>query len=272
MKLLFLDIDNTLYSTAISDTPKSAVEAIRLARKNGSKVFLCTGRSLAESLSYLNYDVDGFIFASGAMVYVSKELIYDHPYPKEDIATVRNLIETHDMGVLIGGAAGAYLDEKALVYIRHYLAKGETDEAVIRNKLEHNGMFLMKDMHELDPIYKLGAWMADVKQLDDLNRDLPKPYKATITIEDDGAYFAEITNHELSKSTGIAQVLNYLHADVKDTIGIGDSANDIDMMRCCGIGIAMGNSFPEVKQAADYVTTDILEDGIWNAFKYTGVI
>jgi hypothetical protein len=44
------------------------------------------------------------------------------------------------------------------------------------------------------------------------------------------------------------------------------------MLKLCEIGIAMGNASENVKQAADWVTTDIDEDGIRNAFAYLGVI
>ena len=48
--------------------------------------------------------------------------------------------------------------------------------------------------------------------------------------------------------------------------------NDMDMVEFCDLGVAMGNALPELKEVADYITTDILEDGIYNAFKYSGVI
>ena len=45
-KLIFLDIDGTLLPPGEMTVPASAVEAIRQARANGHKVFLCTGRNL----------------------------------------------------------------------------------------------------------------------------------------------------------------------------------------------------------------------------------
>ena len=59
---------------------------------------------------------------------------------------------------------------------------------------------------------------------------------------------------------------------MKDAIGIGDSTNDLDMIRSCGLGIAMGNANEEVRRAADWVTAHIDEDGIWHAFEYAGVL
>ena len=36
----------------------------------------------------------------------------------------------------------------------------------------------------------------------------------------------------------------------------------------CGFSVAMGNGNDEVKQAASYVTDDVDQDGLYNAFKY----
>ena len=44
------------------------------------------------------------------------------------------------------------------------------------------------------------------------------------------------------------------------------------MIKHCGIGVCMGNGTDEVKAAADYVTTDIDDDGIYNACKHFNLI
>ena len=93
-KYIFLDIDGTLYSTTIGKIPDSAQEAVRLARKNGHRIFLCTGRSLAEVSQYLNMDVDGFILGAGAMVYADHKRIFDHPIDAGSIARIKRLISS----------------------------------------------------------------------------------------------------------------------------------------------------------------------------------
>ena len=55
-------------------------------------------------------------------------------------------------------------------------------------------------------------------------------------------------------------------------MAFGDSSNDIAMIKKAGIGIAMGNAIPELKQQADYVTTSILDQGISNALKHFKLI
>ena len=53
---------------------------------------------------------------------------------------------------------------------------------------------------------------------------------------------------------------------------IGDSVNDLEMLESVGHGIAMGNSMPPVKEIAEYVTSDISDDGVKNALKHYGLI
>jgi hydroxymethylpyrimidine pyrophosphatase-like HAD family hydrolase len=38
------------------------------------------------------------------------------------------------------------------------------------------------------------------------------------------------------------------------------------------IAVAMGNACDEVKQEADYITTAVDDDGIWNALKHLNII
>ena len=48
-------------------------------------------------------------------------------------------------------------------------------------------------------------------------------------------------------------------------MAIGDSNNDLEMLKAAGKSIAMGNAIPEVKEACDYVTGTCEEDGFAEA-------
>ena len=271
-KYLFLDIDNTFYSGKSGQVPATAMEAVRLARANGSKVFLCTGRSRAEAMKYLDLDVDGFIFSSGSYCVAGNTVIYDHPISTELVNEIMGLIRRFEMGVLLGGLNHAYLDQKCYEDVKNYFSKPETDEETKRKDMRENGMFEMEQRDPEDPVYKMGASVSHGISFEPLREVLPHPFRLIQTLSSPEGDFGDISDGSIMKSDGIRRVLDWYGADFKDAVGIGDSENDLDMIQACGLGIAMGNGSDAVKQAANWVTSDIDDDGLLHAFEYAGVI
>ena len=81
--------------------------------------------------------------------------------------------------------------------------------------------------------------------------------------------YYEVTLKGNSKSRGMEIVLKHLGMTVDDSIAIGDSLNDLDMLQFAGFSIAMGNSPEEVIKACDAVTKSVDEGGVAAAlYKY----
>ena len=76
----------------------------------------------------------------------------------------------------------------------------------------------------------------------------------------------------MHKASGIEQVTEHLGIARRDTLAIGDSDNDLEMLRHAGVGIAMGNAPDAVKAIADEVTGRVDEDGLHAAFVRHGLI
>ncbi len=55
-------------------------------------------------------------------------------------------------------------------------------------------------------------------------------------------------------------------------MAFGDAENDIDMLKMAEIGVAMGNGGECVREIADYVTSDVNDDGIGKALRYFHII
>ena len=62
----------------------------------------------------------------------------------------------------------------------------------------------------------------------------------------------------------VEKLVKHLEIPREKVICIGDSYNDMPMLRFAGMGVAMGNAQKEVKEMADYVTASNDEDGIVN--------
>ena len=86
------------------------------------------------------------------------------------------------------------------------------------------------------------------------------------------ALFGDLGPTGITKKHAIEVLLKHLNADVKDTISFGDAKIDLSMFELCAFNVAMGNGGVEIKEAADYITDDVNEDGLYNAFKYLGLI
>ncbi|ELV04578.1 Cof-type HAD-IIB family hydrolase, partial [Brachyspira hampsonii] len=77
-----------------------------------------------------------------------------------------------------------------------------------------------------------------------------------------GETLLEIICKDVSKGNALKWICNKKGIDIKDTIAFGDNLNDIEMIECAGIGVAMGNAEETVKQKADYITLSNDEDGV----------
>ncbi len=80
-------------------------------------------------------------------------------------------------------------------------------------------------------------------------------------------YYTEITNENVNKWSAIEFLIHELGIEPIQVVAIGDNVNDIEMIKNAGLGIAMGNSCPEVKQFADFITLDNNSNGVSNAIE-----
>lgn len=264
-----MDIDGTLFSPEIGGTPASSLKAIELSKQAGHQVFLCTGRSLAGATKYLHYPVDGFIFGAGACVYAHGKRIYDHPLSKGQLSHLMISLQELSIPFMLEAAAGVYGDEQGFVHIVDYYSSYSKDED-LRNEITlANNLYTLDQFTPEEKVYKICTFVDDLAKLEPLKSRLEAPFVLTLSAQEPNRnrYIVEITNGKETKATGIEKVIEYLGLSQEDTVGIGDSANDIPMLDYCGISVAMGNGSKEAKEHADFVTKDILEDGIYHAFE-----
>ena len=79
--------------------------------------------------------------------------------------------------------------------------------------------------------------------------------------------FADIIHRNISKANGLEEIAKALDLQHEETMAFGDGGNDIPILHKAGIGVAMGNASDDVKAQADYITTSVDEDGVWNALR-----
>ena len=77
----------------------------------------------------------------------------------------------------------------------------------------------------------------------------------------------EITHPDAHKGRGLEAACRILNIPVEATMALGDSGNDISMLRRAGLGVAMGNAPDFVREAADAETDRFDEDGAAKAIE-----
>lgn len=85
---------------------------------------------------------------------------------------------------------------------------------------------------------------------------------ASISIQQSGLSYLEITSIDAQKSRGIDYILTKEKLNPDETAGFGDSYNDLPMLNRVGLPIVMDNALDEIKQVAQFVTKSNEESGV----------
>ena len=265
MSILFFDIDNTLFSHRTFTIPESTHEALVRARANGHHLVLSSGRGRSGMIDFYDEELfEGAVCSSGACVFWHDELICERPIPQAKAEVLFQLAEQHQSGISAQGRLESWLSVEVIDLIRH----DEPREEFIRRR-----HIKLASEHHDEPIYKVDYFFPDTTRAYALMDQLPDGLTVCVFPKEIGrGSGCEISAAGVTKGSGIASLLDWLGMDRKDSYGFGDSENDIDMLKSCGTGIAMGNAVPEIRTAADYITDDVDENGIWNAMKHFGLI
>ena len=248
MNLLFFDIDGTL---AVRTTvPQSAAEAIAKVRENGDKVFICTGRNPAYVKKNFSQYADGFICSNGRYAFMGDDVLYDHPVSVEAIREIQEALRPIGGSILFNGIVHGYFS-------------GDEEGFKVMSAVQQDGYVQREDDPEkMDPIYAYDVWFTSKEMLGEMAEAL----KGVCLFNPHGPHpTADVTVLGVDKGTALVHVAERLNVPLENTYAFGDGINDICMLEAAGNAIAMGNGMPEVKAAADFVTTEIMDDGVKNA-------
>lgn len=249
-KILFCDLDGTLLCTDKSVTEENRLALQELLRA-GHGVAITTGRSILGSrfvLEELGLDGSGcYLLAfQGNMIYDcgSRKVLWEDGIPAEKgIALMKALWE-----------AGIY----AHTYSRNEILTMETSENFWRyNRITKEPYRILKDLSELS-----GRILPKVIAIDFTNHERLSSFQKDYR-EKEGdqlvSFFStpeylEYCRYGSDKGNALRRLAEIAKVSISDTVSVGDERNDISMIQAAGIGVAMANARPEVKEAADYVT------------------
>lgn len=265
IKLIALDLDGTLLmpDKSLSERNKKALK--RAVEEEGAAVTLATGRAyglvkmILDEAPFIQYAVlsNGAIAADAKGNILFKKVltgsqaleIFDYVF--KTFPDIDKEMDFFENGIRIVGTGWAEyirrmnIDEgtkklleksQSVADQRAYLKKSEGVEKIsvrFLNSDDKNAAFKVLEEH-----------FKDFQVCSSLDCNI------------------EITCRGITKSLGLQKLTQHLGIGMEEVIAFGDNGNDYEMIRDCGIGVAMGNAEPEVKFLADRITKSNIEDGV----------
>jgi len=258
-RVVFLDVDGTLVGDD-GRVPASAARAIREARAAGHLVFLC----------------DGVVAASGSYVEVGGVALSLRTIPAGQLRRAAAFFEAHDTPVYFQGNDDIYASPAARQYLLSLVRNALAARSVRIDPDDGLVGFVESIRVDVDPlsapITKLVYFDAPLS-LDELTAELGADFEVVrAAFPLFGPNSGELSLRGVHKAYGMDIVLDHLGLSLADTIAIGDSYNDLEMLEHAAVSVAMGHAPDAVKAVADHVTGTPEEDGIETAFRQLGLI
>lgn len=282
-KLIAVDLDGTLLNSygTISEENRRAIKKVQ---KEGVKVVLASGRTtnsiktLAEELGENEYIICG----NGSLIYDLKkdEIIYDKFIDKNKALQIIQICEqnsiyynvyTEDMVI------AKTLDNNVLFYHQENSNKPDSKKTKINlvdniyeyvKNLEGKNIlkFTISDKSSIifNSIIKKLRNIRNIDVLDvaHMSRKMIKSGTEEVSLE---YYYTEITSENVDKWNAIEWLAEKLEIEKEEIMAIGDNINDKLMIENAGLGIAMGNSDPLIKEIADKTVANNNENGVAEA-------
>lgn len=261
IKLVAIDLDGTLLTgdKGISERNKIALAKAKAA---GVKIVICTGRPLkaiSTFLQELNLEEAGdySITFNGGLVQKNDtgEIM------EKKVMTTQDVHDLYELGQMLDLPIDTISDGD--VYQLPSAPKRESLYSVLNNLLK----FYPATIDEItdERLYNKVVVAYDANYLDQQIAKIPQSFYERYEIIKTRDTLLEFMPKGVTKAYGISLLAKDLGIEQAEVMAIGDEENDLPMIEYAGVGVAMGNAVPMVKEAADVVVKSNEEDGVAEA-------
>ncbi len=237
IKMVVTDLDNTLLrrDKTISDYTVSVFQRVR---ECGVLTVFATARNVVSSQDYRNVlNPDGDILIGGCLVFVGGQLLRSYYLPEPHGANLLAELATYSSIKRISARSlnASYsnipLEGRICVNFQSPLP-----ENLLHCSCRTDDDSLMREVMARHPELRF------------------------MRVSDEDLY--DVNPRDATKLNGIYVLCEYFGIHLSEVAAFGDDFNDIEMLRECGVGVAMSNAIDECKAVADYVCGDCDKDGV----------
>ena len=246
-KVLALDLDGTLTNNAKVITPRTKA-ALQAAADRGVRIVLASGRptvGIEPLAKELELDRRGGCILSynGGKIIDCKtgETLVQHEFPPELIDPVCTFARYWNVMPLTYDAKGIVTEDAANPYVGEEARINKIPARQVENLPAEIQWPINKLLLVGDPV--------DMPHVEEL---MQQKFAGKLSIYRSAPFFIETMPLGVEKSASLALLLKNMGLGPENLMACGDGWNDLPMIRYAGMGVAMGNAVPEVKQAAKY--------------------
>lgn len=261
-RIIVLDLDGTLTNSR-KEITKPTKDALLEIQEAGCKVVLASGRptpgvaGLAKELELAKYGGYMLAFNGGRIIDCKTgQVIYQKTLPPETIPEIYEAALKHGVGII------TYTEDEIIAgtAIDRYMEKEQMINQVpirqVDNFTEYVDFPVNKCLLTGD-----GDYLAEVEV------KMQKQFGKYLGIYRSEPFFLEVVPQNIDKAHSLLKLLSSIGMTAEEMICCGDGFNDISMIECAGLGVAMENAQELVKASADYITKSNDEDGILHVIR-----
>ena len=278
-KLVAIDLDGTMLNQYGIITEKTK-KAISKAQEKGVEVMIASGRAIT-SVKRFSKEINSnkyFISGNGAITYDIKnnKILYENILSKTKALKIIKICEENSIYYNVyteNGIIAKNLSYNTLYYYKDNLTKPDEnrthinivenvydyfeqrEEKILKIMIcdEHKTVFnsIVRKLKELSEI--------EVLEVSHMSRKIIKQGTDEIALE---YFYTEVSAKDVDKWNALEEIIGLMNISKEEVVTIGDNANDLKMITNAGLGVAMGESAPYVKQSADLIAPTNDEDGV----------
>jgi Cof subfamily protein (haloacid dehalogenase superfamily) len=253
-KLIVSDFDGTLtpsYYEMVDET----TEAIKRWRAAGGKFALCTGRPISDTSRALGdggLECDAVCYSQGAIVHVNGKTVLDAGIDKKLAYDIISMVESKWKRKYL-----MYVDDKM-----YYTPDTPDVMTHVKFFVEHGGIDILVD-DVLDCVKTVKGSMTKFVIIKGASEDVSEITKLIldnfgdkVLVNSGNPWFLEVISNQYTKGTATRLIAKELGISEEETITIGDSTNDIEMVKF-GFGMAVASANEQVKKVAKYIAPHV---------------
>ena len=256
-RMIFSDFDNTLLRSDYTVAPET-IKAIADYRRRGGKFILVTGRSIESAREQAKMlGLSGEVVASMGAVITDIETgnaILEEGMPCDLAVAVIRDAEAHGQKVL------CYVKRKLYVQTRDEIT--QKYEEIVHYQATLTGDSLADYVEKRNEVVEKVLVFCAPEDARGIVAQKQKVFGDRACVVMSAPFMVEIVSPQYTKGSAIKYMANRYGVDISQTLAVGDSTNDLEMILTAGHGVAVANAMPEVKEVADEITVSCDENAV----------